>query len=110
MNESSNTNMKGNMQSETLTDCNDQSFTVSLKGKEQRLRVYGDIRLVTTILVVGPGYYGYGHSLKVAKANCIASGAKRTDKMLAYMGDDSLGVTGMGEIRAEKVLVCLGEI
>ena len=30
--------------------------------------------------------------------------------MLAYMGDDSIGVTGMGEIRADKVLVCLGLI
>jgi hypothetical protein len=94
------------MSSETI-GCH---FTVSLKGKEQQLRVAGDISLVTTILVVGPGYYGYGHSLKAAKANCIASGAKRTDKMLAYMGDDSIGVTGMGAVRSDKVLVCLGDI
>lgn len=65
---------------------------------------------MTTILVVGPGYYGYGSSLKEAKANCLASGAKRTDPMKAFMGDDSIGVTGMGEIRSDNVLVCLGEI
>ncbi len=86
------------------------TFTTTLKDRSQELRVSGDIAQVTTIIVIGPGYYGYGASLKEAKANCITSGAKRTDKMLAYMGDDSLGVTGMGAVRADKVLVCLGEI
>ena len=79
------------------------------KGKSQELYVAGDLATLDTFIVVGPGFYGYGESVKTAKSNCIKSGAKKTDKMVAYLGDSTLGVDGMGYISA-LAMVKIGEV
>lgn len=75
-----------------------------------KLEIQGDITKGDCFFVVGPGFYGYGNSIKEAKAACIRAGCKPKLKMLAYYGDANIGVTGMGEIRANDLLVALGEV
>lgn len=75
-----------------------------------KLEIQGDITKGDCFFVVGPGYYGYGNSIKEAKGACIRAGCKRTAKMLAFYGDETIGVTGFGEVRANDLLIKLGEI
>lgn len=75
-----------------------------------KLEVKGDITKGDCFFVVGPGYYGYGNTIKQAKETCIKAGCKRTMKMVAFYGDANIGVTGMGEIQANDLLVNLGEV
>jgi hypothetical protein len=63
-----------------------------------------------TFLVIGPGYYGYGTTLKNAKAACIKAGCSTKHKMLAFAGDDSVGVNDFGSVSANRFLIGLGEI
>ncbi len=85
-------------------------ITIKQGDETQELRI-SDTGLegLDTILVVGPGYYGYGVSIKAAKDACIKAGCPRKARMLAYMGDDTLGVTDFGEVRS-LVMVELGEV
>jgi hypothetical protein len=64
----------------------------------------------TTYLVIGPGYYGYGNTLKQAYKNCTDAGCSRKHKRLAYVGDDSVGVNDFGQVSANRYLISLGEI
>ena len=86
--------------------------TVTHKGKSQEL-VFNSLENLSsadTFIVVGPGFYGYGESIAAARKNCIAAGCPRSKKMLGYLGDESLGVSGFGIVSAQKVLICLGEV
>jgi len=91
---------------------NDIILTIEHKGNTQELGFHNldNLASADTFLVVGPGYYGYGVSLAAARKNCVSAGCKPGAKKLAYLGDSTLGVTGVGTVVAEKVLVCLGEI
>ena len=87
-----------------------QVMTITHKGKEQKLQFEGSMAKATTFLVIGPGFYGYGESLKVARENCIAAGCKRSQKMIAYLGDDALSVDDFGMISAGACLFKLGDV
>lgn len=90
-----------------------KSITITQGEKSQQLNFSDSItgmNEANTFMVVGPRYYGYGESIKSAKQNCIKAGCKKMAVVKAYLGDESLGVTNFGEIRADKVLFCLGEV
>ena len=61
-------------------------------------------------VVLGLGYWGKGDTIKEAKKNCIREGCKSKDKMIAFVGDMSIGVTSGGCVQADKILISLGEI
>jgi len=75
-----------------------------------KLKVQGDITQGDCFMVVGPNYYGYGNTIKEAKANCIKSGCPRKAKMIAYYGDADMGIDNMGTMHAKQTLVSLGEV
>lgn len=83
---------------------------VKHKDKKQSIGIRGDLQSADTFLVVGPGFCGYGESLKAAKENCIKAGCPKKAEMKAYLGDNKLGVDGFGQVSANKVLFCLGAI
>ena len=60
-------------------------------------------------LVVGPGYWGRGLTLKEARKNCLKEGCKVKDKMTGFWGTDDLTITSGGYVQASN-MVSLGEI
>ena len=76
------------------------------------LEHHGEWAKVTSFMVVGPGVYGYGKDPATAKKNAKAQGTGKGkgDKFLLFAGDDSLGITGWGQVTANVCLFQLGEI
>ena len=87
-----------------------QPIRVKFRDKVNELSLSGDLQAADTIIVIAPGFFGYGSSIAEAKKNCIAAGAKKTMTMKAYLGDKTLGVTDYGDVTANAFLMCLGEI
>ena len=65
---------------------------------------------IKKFVVLAFGYWGKGDTIKEAKKNCMKEGCKAKEKMVAFAGDKSIGVTGYGCVQADKFLISLGEI
>ena len=65
---------------------------------------------IEKFVVLGLGYWGKGDSIKEARKNCMKEGCKAKDKMIAFAGDQTIGVTSQGCVQADKFLVSLGEL
>ena len=65
--------------------------------------------LFTHFLVIGPGYFGKGKTLREAKMNCIKEGCKAKEKMVAFWGTKDIGINDSGWVSA-KNMVEIGDI
>lgn len=64
---------------------------------------------IKQFVVVGPGYWGKGETIKAAKQQCMREGCRAKEKMIAFAGSQDIGVNDAGMVSA-SFLLHLGEI
>ena len=64
---------------------------------------------IKRFLVIGPGYFGFGESIKEARTNCMKEGCKAKDHLIAYAGSSDLSFTGGGYVSA-TFMIRIGEV